>query len=96
MSKLFWLGPNNFVQVQIRFLWTNFHNLIWTCAICRSNMIWTRPKKLDRSKMIGTQPKSFGPIEGQGMKLLGKTKTYFVVQMVVTDLKRNSIQLLDH
>ena len=37
--------------------------------------------------MIGTQPKSFEPIEGQGMNLLGKTKTYFVVQMVVTDVK---------
>ena len=35
-------------------------------------------------KIFWTSPKQnhFGPIEGQGMKLFGKTKTYFAVQIV--------------
>ena len=39
-SKSFWLGPNHFGQVQIRFFWTNFYNLDLTKMVC------TRPKRI--------------------------------------------------
>ena len=38
LDKLFWLGPNHFVQVQIRLFRTDFNNLEV------SKMIWTWPK----------------------------------------------------
>ena len=67
-SKSFWLGPNHFGQVQIRFLLTNFYNLDL------SKMIWTRPKQIGpvqndwySTKMIWTVQNHFGPIEGQGI-----------------------------
>ena len=39
-SKLFWLVPNHFGQVHIRFFWTIFYNLDLT----KTN--WIRPKRL--------------------------------------------------
>ena len=56
--KLFWSGPNHFVQVQIRLFWTNLYNLDPT----KTN--WTRLKR-----MIWTVQNHFGPIEGQGIKI---------------------------
>ena len=52
-SKLYLSGPNHFGQVQIRFLWTNFYDLVPT------KIIWTRPKRigLDQNDLDG--PKSF-------------------------------------
>ena len=68
MSKLFWSGPNHFVQVYIRLFWTNFHDLDL------SKMIWTRPKQIGPvqnnwclTKMIWSVQNHFGPIEGQGI-----------------------------
>ena len=70
-SESFWLGSNNFGQVQIRFLLTNFYNLDL------SKMIWTRPKQIGpvqndwySTKMIWTVQNDFGPIEGQGISFL--------------------------
>ena len=69
-SKWFWSGPINFVQVQIRLFWTNFHNLDL------SKMIWTRPKQNGpvqndwySTEMIWTVQNNFGPIEGQGIRI---------------------------
>ena len=50
-SKLFWLGPHHFGQVQIRPFWTNFYNL---------DLSTMDQNKLDLSKTIGTRPKLFG------------------------------------
>ena len=62
VSNLFWLGPNNFRQVQIIKIGPEKHNLNLT------KMIWTRPKRfgpdqndLDPTKTICTRPKQFGP-----------------------------------
>ena len=46
ISKLSWLDPNHFDQVQIRLLWTNFYDLDL------SKMIWTWPKLFGRAKII--------------------------------------------
>ena len=61
-SKSFWLGPNHFGQVQIKFFWTTFYNLDL------SKIIWTRPKcfGLDQNDLV-VQNHYFGPIEGQGI-----------------------------
>jgi hypothetical protein len=56
-SKLFWSGPNDVGQVQIRLFWANFYNLDL------SKMVWTRPKN------IGHVQNHFGPIEGQGVNV---------------------------
>ena len=66
-SKLFWSGPKNFCQGQIRLFWAKFYNLE------QVKMIWTRPKQIGpvqndwySTKMILDRPNHFGPIEGQG------------------------------
>ena len=61
MSSPFWLGPNNFEQVQIMKICPEKSNLNLT------KIIWTWPKQfglnqnnLDSTKTIGTRPKQFG------------------------------------
>jgi hypothetical protein len=68
-SKSFWSCPNDFVQVQIRFFWTNFYNLDL------SKMIWTHTKQIGpvqndwySTKMIWSV--HFGSIEGQGICIM--------------------------
>ena len=46
LSKLFWLGPNYFSQVQIRLLWTNLYNSDPT------KKIWTGPKQIGHHKQL--------------------------------------------
>jgi hypothetical protein len=52
-SKLFWLGPNHFDQVQIRLFWTIFYNLDL------SKMIWTQLKQIVSVQNDLGGPKSF-------------------------------------
>ena len=51
--KLFWSGPNNFGQVQIRFFWPIFYILDLPI------MIWTRPKRIYPVQNYLDNPKSF-------------------------------------
>ena len=76
-KKMFWLGPNNLEQVQIRLFGTNFYYLDL------SKMIWTWPKQIGpvqndwhSTKIIWLVQHYFGPIEGQGIHTL---RTYFTV-----------------
>ena len=54
VSNLFWLGPNNFGQVQIRKINPGKSNLNLT------KMIWMRPKLFGPDKTICSCPKQFG------------------------------------
>ena len=62
--KSFWSGPNHFGQVQIRLFWTNFYDLDQT----KTN--WAHTNDWYSTKIIWTVQNHFGPIEGQGIRVI--------------------------
>ena len=76
--KMFWLSPNHYGRGQIILN----RSKLWKISTEKSNlnltkMIWTQPKRFGHdqnifsvTKTIWTVQNHFGPIEGQGMRIL--------------------------
>ena len=78
-SKLFWSDPNCldwfqivFGQVQIILVRFKIFFVTSFFDFDLSKVIWSRPKQIGPIQTIGTRPKWFGSVEGQGISILIK------------------------